>query len=192
MYKAPVSFTGFSSWARSATTEKLWAGKTFHPGVLLILHARCHHMPGNVTWNSHSVLKSRIFSCSFKKNSCLSARSVFRSGIVWFFTVNCQFRKGFAFVSITFSSPDCQKGMEIFVSINNCGGQQLNLLNITTDHFLCARIDLSRDLYTCIFDLVSCIFHEAEGNRHRFVLVSFAFICFTWECDAQMNWRRLR
>ena len=50
--------------------------------------------------------------------------------------VNCMFfhgkmpiSHGFGLVFITCSSPDIQKPLQFFVSIDNCGGQQLNFFN---------------------------------------------------------------
>ena len=58
-------------------------------------------------------------------------RAVFSGVVLYdiFSTVNCRFCHWFSFIFITFPSPDCHKGMELFVFIDNCGGQQFNLLN---------------------------------------------------------------
>ena len=85
-------------------------------------------------------------------------------------TVNCRFCHWFAFVFITFPSPDCQKGIDFFVFIDNCGGQLFNLLN-NSGPLPLLGIDL------CTWPI----------KQRKIVLESFVFIFFTWECDAQIN-----
>ena len=89
-------------------------------------------------------VSSYAWKCKMKQTQCIKVaqfhlalsrqtralrRAVFSGEVLYDSTINCRFCHWFTFVFITFPSPDCHKGMGFFVFIDNCGGQQFNLLN---------------------------------------------------------------